>query len=282
MKKFIFLIIMVLSCQSALADFGSNFDYMNIETESFSPLNFKKTTLAEFKTKYQNFKPINLDENQVMLVSSPKTGDYSEIRVGFNKNVVEWIEFILKEKADFTSFLSRYGDTTEINQNYNEIYDYYNYDIFNVSVDKQGKYLYSITLFANPKMPEEMTNLDKKLPDVKNIRNMQTFIPKEYLEETFSDNFDCLYPEFNDDGTKTYTVKDNIISKYSKAEFIFKDGLLKFLVLYPQNTTFEQIANIYGKNFKIDKTTKNKIIYDYGDFYVLTDLKNNVVQIAID
>ena len=282
MKKVIlFLMIIFLNCQLVQADLDGNFDYMNIETESFSVLKFKKTTLTEFKAKYPNFKLTTLPDGQNMLVRRPQNGNYSEIRVGFNKNILEWVEFILKEKAEFNSFLSRYGNTSEINNDYNEIYDYYNYNIFNVSVDKQGQYIYSITLFDNPKLPEEMTGFNKKLPTIDKLRDIQTFAPKEYLEETFSDDFDCLYPKFNDDGTKTYTIKNNIISTYTKAEFIFKNGLLKYLVLYPQNLTFDKITKTYGKIFKIDKTTKNKIIYDYGDFYIITNLKNDVLQIVI-
>ena len=191
-------------------------------------------------------------------------------------------KFILKEKIDLLGFVSRYGDPLDINHDYNEIYDYYNYDFFNVSVDKEGEYLYSITLFDNPKLPDEMIGFEKKLPDIDNLRALQHFIPKDYLEETFSDDYDCLYPKFNEDGTKTYTVKDNIISKYSKAEFIFKDGLLKNLILYPQNVNFQKIVQIYGKNFKIDKTTKNKITYDYGNFCIITDFQNKVLEIVID
>jgi len=282
MKKIILLMVIFLSCQFAWADLGGNFDYMNLKTENLGNLKLKKTTLAEFKAKYPNFKASKLADESNMLVIRPKNGEYSEIRVGFEKNIAEWIEFILREKADFNNFLNFYGDTSDINHDYNEVYDYYNYAFFNVSVDKQGKSLYSITLFDNPKIPDEMIGFDKKLPDWDNLRNMQSFAPKEYLEETFSDEFDCLYPKFNEDGTKTYTIKNNITSKYSRAEFIFKDGLLKFLVLYPTNITFDKITKIYDKNFKIDKTTKNKIIYDYGDFHVITDSKTNVLQIVLD
>lgn len=277
MKKFIVFLLVFLSCQFAWADLDSNFDYMNIPTEYFKTLKFKKTTLNEFKAKYLNFKLVD-----GMYVFRPKKGTYSEIRVGFNKNVLEWVEFILKDKVDLGNFLSRYGDVNDINRDYNETYDYYNYDSFNISADKQGEYLYSITVFDNPKLPDEFIGFDKKLPDWENLRCEQHFAPGEYLEESFSDEYDSIYPKFNEDGTKTYTIKDNITSKYSKVEFIFKDGLLKSLVLYPHSLTFDKISHEYGKNFKIDKTTKTRIVYDYGEFSVVSDLKNNVLQIVID
>ena len=282
MKKVVLLIFIFFSCQFAYADLDGNFDYMNMQSEYFSNLKFKKTTLAQIKAKYTHFKLISAEDGQVMLVCRPKNAKYSEIRVGFNNNTVQWVEFILKEKIDLLGFASRYGDPLDINHDYNEIYDYYNYDFFNVSVDKEGEYLYSITLFDNPKLPDDMIGFEKKLPDIDNLRVLQHFIPKDYLEETFSDDYDCLYPKFNEDGTKTYTVKDNVISKYSKAEFIFKDGLLKYLILYPHNINFEKITQIYGKNFKIDKTTKNRITYDYGNFCIITDFRNKVLEIVID
>ncbi|MEI8377480.1 MAG: hypothetical protein WCF95_02980 [bacterium] len=282
MKKLAFFLFVFFSCQFAWADLDGSFDYMNIPTQYFSSLKFKKTTLREFKVRYPDFKSTTLEDGQAMLVSRPKKNKYCEIRVGFNKGVVEWVEFILKEKTDLSSFVSRYGDADDINRDYNAVYDYYNYGSFNVSADKQGEYLYSITLFENPKLPEELIGFDSKLPDLDKLGQLKTFVPNEYLEETFSDDFDCLYPSFNDDGTKTYTLKENVVSKYSKVEFIFKDGLLKFLVLHPLNITFDKITKVYGKNFKIDKTTKNKIIYDYPDFYVITDLQNRVLQIAVD
>lgn len=282
MKKLVFFLLLFLSCQSAWAELDITFDYMNISTEYFSSLKFKKTTLREFKVRYPNFKSITFPDGQVMLVSRPKKAKYCEIRVGFNKDVVEWVEFILKEKADLVAFVSRYGDPDDINHEYNAIYDYYNYPNFNISVDKQGEYLYSITLFDNPKLPEELVGFDKKLPDWDKISQLQIFLPNEYLEETFSDEFDSFYPEFKEDGTKSYTIKSNIISKYSKAEFVFKDGLLKFLILYPANLTFDKITQIYGKNFKINKNIKNGITYDYADFYVVTDLQNKVLKIVVD
>jgi hypothetical protein len=282
MKKYFLLMLLFFSSQFAYADLDGNFDYMNIQTEHFNNLKIQKTTLADFRAKYPSFKPTNLQDGQVIFVKHPQDSKYSEIRVGFNKNIVEWVEFILKDKADLESFLSRYGDSDDINRNYHEIYNYYNYENFNISADKQGRYLYSITLFDNPKLPEEMLGFDQKLPDWDNLNYMQNFIPKEYLEEAFNDDFESLYPQFNNDGSKTYVLKDNIISKYSKVEFVFKDGLLKFLVLYPKNITFDKITQIYGKNFKFDKTTKDKLNYDYGDFHVITDLHSKVIKIIID
>lgn len=283
MKKFAFFLLVFLSCQFAYADLEGNLDYMNLQTEYFSNLKFKKTTLAQIKTKYPHFKLASIEDGQVILINKPKKGNYSEIRAGFNKNnAVTWVEFILKEKIDLLGFISRYGDPIDINHDYNEVYDYYNYDFFNVSVDKEGESLYSITFFDNPTLPDEMIGFDKKLPDLENLRLKQGFVPKDYLEETFSDEYDCIYPKFNDNGTKIYTLKENIISKYFKVEFVFKDGLLKNLILYPRNIKFDKIVQIYGKNFKFVKTLKNTFCYDYGDFQVITDLQNKILQINID
>lgn len=265
----------------AWAGLDSHFDYMNIPTESFNNIYFKKSTPADIKAKYPKFVPVKMEDGNTILDYKPKTGIYSEIRIGFNENALEWIEFILKEKQSIDQIISRYGTATEVNYDYNDLYNYYNYGFFNFSVDKQQQYFYSISIFENPKLPDELTNFDQELPDLSTLNKIKNFVPRSYPEEAFGDYYESIYPKFNQDGTKTYTIKGNVTQKYQKAELIFNDGLLKFLVLYPQNVNFAQIKNIYGNAIKITPQ-KNQIVYDYGNFSIITNLSNQVLKIAID
>ncbi len=281
MKKIFALIIFMFVSPFAWADLNPNFDYMNIPTESFDNIYFKKSTLENVREKYPKFTPVKLDDGSTILSYKPKYGNYSEIRIGFNQNLLEWIEFILKEKQSIDKILSRYGTATEVNYEYNNTYNYYNYEYFNFSVDKQQQYFYSVSIFENPKLPDELTNFDQELPDINSLNQIKNFIPKSYPEEAFGDYYESVYPKFNPDGSKTYTINGNIIKKYQKAELIFNDGLLKFLVLYPQNLNFNQIKSIYGNCSKIT-SQKDQIVYDYGNFAVITNLSNQVLKIAID
>lgn len=281
MKKIFLFIIYMLISPLAWAGLDSHFDYMNIPTENFDNIYFKKSTMADVKAKYPKFVPVKLEDGSSILDYKPKSGIYSEIRIGFNANTLEWIEFVLKEKQSIDKILSRYGTAAEVNYDYNDIYNYYNYEYFNFSVDKQQQYFYSISVFANPKLPDELANFDNELPDLNNLNQIKNFIPKSYPEEAFGDYYESIYPKFNQDGSKTYTINNNIIQKYKKAELIFNDGLLKFLVLYPQNINFTQIKSIYGNCARIT-SQQNQIVYDYGHFTVITNLSNQVLKIAID
>lgn len=265
----------------AWAGLNSQFDYMNIPTESFDNIYFKKSTSADVKAKYPKLLPTKLDDGSTILSYKPKSGDYCEIRVGFNKDILEWIEFVLKDKQSIDKILSRYGSAEDVNYNYNELYNYYDYEYFNFAVDKQQQYFYSVSIFDNPKLPDELLNFDNELPDISNLNQIKNFIPKTYPEEAFGDYYESLYPKFNADGTTTYTIKSNITQKYQKAELIFNDGLLKFLVLYPKNVTYAQIKTLYGNATKTTPQT-NQIVYDYGNFAVITNMSNQVLKIAFD
>lgn len=279
MKKFLLIIILFFTAQCSWADLDGSFDYMSIPTESLGNIQFGQTTFLEAKKLCPNFKNTKLDDGQTILVNKPKNSIYSEIRMGFNQDKVQWIDFILKEKEDLGKILSRYGYSDDINCTYSDIYDYYDYSSFNIAADKKGQYFYSISLFKNPELPQEFANFDKKLPSLETLKQIKVFTPGAYLEETFGDTYDNLYPKFNDDGTKTYTIKNNITSTYQKVELIFKHGILKSLILYPKNTSLVQIENLYGKPQNV-KSTDDKIIYYYGNFSLTTDLKNQVLKIT--
>lgn len=265
----------------AWAGLDSQFDYMNIPTESFENIYFKKSTSADIKAKYPKFTSMQLDDGTPILSYKPKTGTYSEIRIGFNKDTLDWIEFILKDKQSIDKILSRYGTAEDVNHQYNSIYNYYNYEFFNFSVDKQQQFFYSISVFDNPKLPDELLNFDQELPDIATLRQLKNFVPRSYPEEAFGDYYESVYPKFNNDGTKTYTIKNNVTQKYQKAELVFDDGLLRYLILYPKNATFAQIKNIYGNATNITPH-QNYIVYDYGNFAVVTTLSNQVQKIVID
>ena len=56
MKKICLLIVLMFISPLAWAGLNSNFDYMNIPTESFGNIYFRKSTLQEVKTKHPQFK----------------------------------------------------------------------------------------------------------------------------------------------------------------------------------------------------------------------------------
>lgn len=265
----------------AQAGLDSQFDYMNIPTESFDNIYFKKSTQADVRAKYPKFLPVRMEDGSTILSHKPKSGAYSEIRIGFDKDALQWIEFVLKDKQSIDKILTRYGTAADVNYDYNVLYNYYDYEFFNFAVDKQQQYFYSISVFDNPKLPDELLNFDNELPSINSINQIKNFIPKTYPEEAFGDYYESLYPKFNADGTKTYTIKNNVTQKYQKAELIFCDGLLQYLILYPKDTNFAQLKAIYGNAMKVS-TQQNQIIYDYGNFAVVTNLSNLVQKIVID
>lgn len=281
MKKLFLLLILMLVSPLAQAGLDYQFDYMNIPTESFGNIYFKKSTMADVKAKYPKFLQVKMEDGSTILRQKPQSGAYSEIRVGFDKDTLQWIEFVLRDKQSIDKILTRYGTASDVNYDYNVLYNYYNYEFFNFAVDKGEQFFYSVSIFDNPKLPDELLNFDNELPDITSLNITKNFIPKTYPEEAFGDYYESLYPKFNANGTKTYTIKNNVTQKYQKAELIFCDGLLQYLILYPKDTNFAQIKAIYGNAAKVT-TDQSQIIYDFGNFAVVTNLSNLVQKIVID
>lgn len=260
--------------------FKGYFDWKNIESEPFEPVMFGHTSYKEFKKQYKYFKKTTAPEGQIILSNKKPQEPYSEIRAGFKEGKLDWIEFILKKENSLEDFLSLYGTPKNINKAHSEYYNYYDYGYFNVSTDKTEKNFYSITFFEAPELDETYNRINGSIPSILELNFPLTFIPGEYLEMDFAEDYPSYFPKFNKNGTKTYTIKDNILKDYKKVELVFENGILSFISLYPNKVKLNIIVETYGMVDKV-YTADNKLIYEYKNFTVVTDSKNNVINIGL-
>lgn len=281
MKKFIIsILIFFMSINLSYAALKGDFDWQNIKTEPFEAINFGETTYKQFKKQYKFFKKNTVTNEEIILSNKSPKSPYSEIRAGFKDHKLDWIEFIFEEEGDLNDFMSLYGTPENINKVHSEFYNYYNYGYFNISTDKKEKHFYSLTLFELPKLDKKYEDIDKKLPTYNNLNFSKVFIPGQYLEMDFAEDYPDLFPKFDKNGTKRYIIKSNILKNYNKAELVFSNGLLNFISLYPKNLKLGEIVEHYGMVEKV-YTKKDKIIYDYKTFTIITDTKDNIINIGL-
>lgn len=282
MKKILPLfLILFLNFNIANATLKGDFDWKNIRTEPFEPVQFGHTTLKQFHKKFRYFKKEKLEEGQTILTNKKVQKPYSEIRIGFKNNELDWIEFIFEEKQNLNDFMSLYGMPKNINKAHSDYYNYYDYDFFNVSTDKKGEHFYSLTLFNVPEIDENYKKINDKLPNISELSISKYFAPGRYLEQDFAEQYPDFFPILNKDGSKTYTIKNNIVSKYNNAKLIFKNGLLNLLIIEPKKLTLSDIIENYGLVDKVYTIKNGKVVYEYDYFTVVTDSKNNVINIGI-
>ena len=80
--------------------------------------------------------------------------------------------------------------------------------------------------------------------------------------------------------TRVYTLGENLAKHYKKVELIFGNGILSFINLVPKDMQLTSITEIYGQPKVIDHTPPLKF-YEYANFIVTLDEKNNIISIGI-
>lgn len=279
LQKFLLIGICALLNTSCTLSTGE-FDWKNIYSFDFGSLKFEKTSISETIKKCPNFVPINTQDNYYLISSNPQK-DFSSIRIGFNaSSKLEWIEFLFKKTKTLDEFLSIYGEPINIDTTYDTNFDYYEFENFKLCTDKNEKQVYSMIFYKKPEIPENIKNLHELLPTLNNLNISPKLKPGVTLETEFTNTFPNIVADKVHGEIRVYTLHENLAKYYKKVELIFSNGILSFINLIPKDMQLASITKIYGQPKAIEQSSNIKF-YEYANFIVTLDRKNNIISIGI-
>ncbi len=280
----IFFILLAMTVLSAYKYPEELPDWQNIQSYKLNKLKFGETTVEEFKdlSPQMNGKP-EADNLYIMAEKFKKNDFYDKVRVCFNHDKLDWIEFSLKNDIRTSEFVYLYGVPKHVNTTHNEDFDYFDYGFFNVSTDKNHKIAHHLTVFHSPDCGVFLNDLDSVIPDIKSFNFVKFLKPGILTEEDFKNRYNGLIPYKKDkfDTNATYTL-DNELGKardtYSKIILNFKNGILASLYLTPINLKISQIQDIYGSKHKVEALSRDLNLYEYKNFFVAVDENTRTVK----
>ncbi len=276
--SFLLIAVSVLNTSCALCE--GDFDWKNIYSFNFENIKFGETSYREIARKCPDFKLQKVSDIYILEVDNPQK-KFAAIRIGFDsKKTVEWIEFILKGKQPLDNFLSIYDTPHEVDSTYDKNFDYYDYKDFKLCTDKTAQNVYSITFYNVPEIPESVKNIGKIFPPINALNSSNQLQPGKTVENEFTNAFPNIIAEEITQTKRSYSIGAPLIHSYKKAELVFDDGILSFINLVPQKMTIDTIKKIYGNSEKIGKE-KGLTFYEYSNFIVTTDKKNNIISIGV-
>ena len=286
MKKFscivYLLLILVFSCSYKFPDKTPDWKELN----SYLPekLEFQRTSIEEFKKFTPGVKVHKLEGDIELINTTPENQDvFREINAGFRNKTLDWVEFILNEKIDMKKFVDIYGFPGVIDTQYSKIMDYYHYETFNISTDKNHDLAQSITIFnilipndnlIFPPCPLEKVGFFKKFHDLK---------PGVITEEIFIKNYPNLLPYMEDDfdTNSCYTLIEELgdtKNLYKKAFLKFENGLLSWISLVPVNPDLQTMLTTINETYKIEEIDKNYDFYTFNNFVLIVNRETKKIN----
>jgi len=255
---------------------------------SLKNMDFGKTTKTQFLQMFSPQEKVDIQdydgEISIATLKSQQNKDFGAIRVGFKKNKLDWVEFSLINPVKISKLTPIYGKPTDVNKNSSTTFDYYNYEFFNISVEKQSGNANAITYFENSPLKAKISThaktyvvkklFFKKFPDIE---------PGITTEADFSAKYKDLVPyeETNSQTNSLYVMTDELEEAggyYESAILKFESGLLTWINLIPRPITANEEVKRLGKNYKLENIDANYQIYDFTDFILVVDRKTNQVK----
>lgn len=257
-------------------------NWQQLQNYKMSQLKIRHTNIDDFVKLCPGLKKKVL-QNHLTIYEELISGNnlYQNLRIGFQYNNLDWLEFTLKPDIKITEFVQLYGKPSNVNTTYSNIYDYYDYGFFNVSTDKQHNFAYHITIFDLPAMRKEAKKLNLHLPDYYSYNFSTVLKPGELLESSFLDKYNGIVPFKKDrfDTTSIYSLNKNQIKsqQYKQVSLVFKNGLLNFISLEPVNLNIKDVINRYGADHTKEQMSNNRTYFEYPKFIMVVDNKTNKV-----
>ncbi|EKE04218.1 MAG: hypothetical protein ACD_20C00096G0001 [uncultured bacterium] len=278
------LIVVILLSACKFPD--SNMDWQDIKGYKLDKLKFGTTTVSDFVKLAPDAKAQKLDLGIIIFNTEPANKDvYKRIRVGFRNDKLDWLEFTFNEQVKMSEMLDLYGKPRNINEKYSKIVDYYDYDFFNITTDKSHNLAKSINIFEIRKHTNTEIALINGIPDLSSLMKVKflDLEPGISLEADFKNNFPDVEAYRKDESSSVaiYTL-DSELGKakkhYKKALIVFDNGLLSWINIIPQDLSKEKALNLYGSKYKIEPVNAQYDFYDYKDFVLVVDKKQNKVK----
>lgn len=265
-------------------------EWKNIHDYKLNKYQFQKTKYEDFSKAYSGAKTYTIDKNTKILSIKLDNNDiYSGINVGFTKNVMDWLEFTFSTNMEIRDLITIYGQPQSIDSKQNKTYDYYNYDTFNIAVDKRHIFAKSISFF-DVKQGSVAQNLRSKIDPVPAKKFFELFPnlkPGVSIESQFTQNYpDQLpYMEGEFEVVATYTLTDELqeaIRFYDKVELRFENGLLSWINLFPNETEAKNLYKKISTPYKVEKLDKKLEFYVFDKYiYTIDKTHKKVISIGL-
>lgn len=275
-----FIVFLNTACTfpDKLPDWENLFDYKP------DKLKFGITTAEEFSTITKFYEPEKISEYIIFTTHPADQNVFKEIRVGFRNKKLDWIEYTLKDKIELSKIQTIYGIPQNINSEYSNVFDYYDYFFFNVATGKDHKYAQNFTFFEIPEIATEIKNIAKQIPDWKKLNDMILLDLK--IGSTTEADFKAKYPALSEfvketqPSTSVYTIRktlDKPLALYNKIELVFHSGLLECISLTPRNMLLDNFLKTYKNDYKIENINDKYAFYEFKNFAVLVDKENKKI-----
>jgi hypothetical protein len=275
------------------------------ELKTYSPqkLEYGKTSFAEFQKLTSKIPAENLEllaGGLTIVKTSPNPkSTYKLVRVAFKDDKLDWQEFSLSRNIHIAKFTAFYGKPDSIDTTYNKVLDYYNYNFFNISVDKKTKFTKTITFFAKPPVNKSglisvktVTNTANKISQVpKQVMNGKKrfyekfpyVVPGIMTESDFTGRYPNLevYHEDKDEISNYYVMQTELAESgyyYDRAILKFENGLLTWVNLIPKNLPLSECLKYIKTPYKKEAINTNYDLYDFSGFIMVVDKKTFYVQ----
>lgn len=259
----------------------------------YSPeyVEFQKTSADAFKKSLSDLKPSDIevysDGNLIIKLKPPVSDVYSSVRVGFKNNLLDWIEFNLANNINISKFVGVYGNPTDINTNASNDLDYYNYEFFNISADKNTKLAKGVTYFSkSPYEDSEALSKNIEIPISRKKKFYEQFIniePGITTESEFTKDYPNLIPyeENNSVTNSIYVLTDELGDSryyYDRAILKFESGLLTWINLIPKNLPVSDCLKSINTAYKKENVDALYELYDFSNFILIVDKKSKMVK----
>ena len=278
MSRFILLFLASIVLFSSGCKFPDNIpDWQNLGEFQFERLEFGKTTTDELKLICQGVKSQKMGNKiEIFTFESPDINLYKRIRVGFNNNKLDWVEFAFSNKLELASFLDVYDRPVYINSDYSRILDYYDYNFFNIAVDKSHTEVKSLNIFKLNPSDKPKNIIKRKTPDYKTIlkSGLWDLVPGVSFENDFREYYQPYEKLLNagDESISTYILTAPELKKYyKKVSLNYNNGLLSWINLEPVSLLLVDAVKILGKQAKVEKINDYYSLYDYGQIILTVD-----------
>jgi len=291
-KIFAAMILFLLAVLMQGCSFPDKLPQMN-KLKEYNPEKFEygKTTLEDAKKIISGLSEKNISnyEKNVIIITIPTASpnSFKQVRIGFKNEIFDWIEFKLTNTAPMRDFIKLYGNPTDINKTYNENLEYYNYNFFNISADKNSNRAETITYFSEaPAASEEIkkTVIHVKAENKKKFFEVFTNLePGVTTESEFTASHGSLVP-YSDNNTQTnsmYVIENELGNSayfYEKAILKFENGLLTWINLIPKNMKINDFLKNKKNPYKFEAVNKDYDIYDFTKYILVVDKKTKIIK----
>ncbi len=288
MKKFLstfYLFLAIIFCCSYTFP-DETPDWKKINSYLPGNLEFQRTTVEEAMNLCPEVEVYDIDHETKIIGTEPeKTNVFKEVNLGFRSGTLDWIEFVLNKKIEMDELITIYGFPRFIDSDYSDEVDYFNYDTFNISTNKEHTLAKSITIFDIDTSAYENAQNNRVASSAKG-KFFQVFPgikPGVTTEQDFIKDFPNLLPYMEDDFdvNSSYTLTEELAEaqyRYKSAVLRFENGLLTWVSLVPVNPELEPLVNSIKASPEIEKLDDDYDFYVYDNFIFVVSTKYRKVS----